>query len=332
MNKIELRKKIRKNLSHIVVLTIHPKLGYICEFVDDKLRVNYTTIDGKIVKVDEFTLDDYKKKWDFEEPDIDDSFNDIDITAAELIEIAKQAEDEKYSKLKQAVTECVDDIKRDAAQHIRYAAMSGAYSYTPQINIKVRKYIRERSLCEEFEKDFEDTVYMRLCEFYNPKGFTVSLDKSYAETTLAVLSWDQSKGEAEDESIQTPTPLQTNEDLNNMLKDAYDEISRTPHETPFVYYNDFNLPHYNFHKAEGLHPDLVCPYCGARHYEEGMTMQSLAYVPRIYKDGILQDTPDPNWTVTHYRCLECGKQFETKNGEVQKIENIVTAQGSEIDV
>jgi len=322
MNKIELRKKIRNNLNHIIVLTIHPRMGYDCEFVDDKLRVNYKTIDGKLYASDEFTLDDFGEKWDFEEPDIDDSLNDIDITAAELIEITKQAEDEKYSKHKQAVDECVNDIKRDVAQHIRFAAMSGAYSYTPQINIKVRKYIRERSLWEEFEKDFENTVYMRLCEFYNPKGFTVSLNKGYAETTLAVLSWDRSKSEAEDESIQTPTPIQTNEDLNKILKDSCDDLVRTP----------FDLPRYNFHKAEGLHPDLVCPYCGARHYEEGVTMQSLAYVPRIYKDGILQDTPNPNWTIIHYRCLECGKQFETKNGKIQKIENVVTAQGGEINV
>lgn len=332
MNKTELRKKLKNNLNHIIILTIHPKMGYTCEFVDDKLIVNYKTIDGRLFTFDEFTLDDYGKKWDFEELDVDDSLNDVEITAAELIEITKQAEDDKYSKHKQAVAECVNDIKEDVARNIRNTAMNGKYSYTPQINIKVRKYIRERSLWEEFEKDFEDTVYMRLCEFYNPKGFTVSLDKSYAETTLAVLSWDQSKGEAEDESIQTPTPLQTNEGLNNILRDACDKLSRTPHETPFVYYNDFDLPRYNFHKAEGLHPDLVCPYCGARHYEEGMTMQSLAYVPRIYKDGILQDTPNPNWTIIHYRCLECGKAFETKNGKIQKIENVVTAQGGEINV
>ena len=321
MNKIELRKKIRNNLNHIIVLTIHPRMGYDCEFVDDKLIVNYKTVDGRLYTSDEFTLDDFGEKWDFEEPDIDDSLNDVEITAAELIEIAKQAEDEKYSKYNQAAAECVNDIKEDVSRNIRSAAIEGKYSYTSQINIKISKYINEKRFCEEFKEDFKDTVFMRLCEFYNPKGFTVTLDKSYAETTLAVLSWDQSKGEAKDESIQTPTPIQTNEDLNKILKDTCDD-SIAP----------FDLPRYNFHKADGLHPDLVCPYCGARHYEEGATMQSLAYVPRIYKDGILQASSNPNWTVTHYRCLECGKLFETKNGEIQKIENVVTAQGGEINV
>ena len=320
MNKIELRKKIRNNLNHIIVLTIHPRMGYDCEFVDDKLRVNYKTIDGKLYASDEFTLDDFGEKWDFEKPDIDDSLNDVEITADELIEIAKQAEDEKYSKYNQAVDECVNDIKEDVARNIRTAALDGKYSYTSQINIKISRYINERRLWEEFGKDFKDAVFMKLLEFYNPKGFAVSLNKEYAETVLAVLSWDQSSEETKDESIQTP--IQTNEDLNKILKDACDGISRTP----------FDLPRYNFHKAEGLHPDLVCPYCGARHYEEGVTMQSLAYVPRIYKDGILQDTPNPNWTIIHYRCLECGKQFETKNGKIQKIENVVTAQDGNINV
>ena len=325
MNKIDLRKKIRNNLNHIIILIAHPKLSYTWEFKDDKLIVNYNTIDGKLVTSNEFTLDDYGKKWDFEEPDVDDSLNDVDITATELIEITKLAEDEKYSKHKQAVIECVNDIKEDVARNIRSAAMNCKYSYTSQVNIKIRRYIKERSLCEEFEKDFANTVYMRLCEFYNPKGFNISLDKSYAETTLAVLIWDLSSGEAKDEFIQPS--LQSNKDLNELFKDA-EQIQ----SSPFRYLEPaFETPHHEFIKAEGLHQDLACPYCGARYYEEKGTINSLVYTPRIYKDGILVDTPNPNWSITHFHCLVCGKDFETKNGKVLKIDNVVTTQGGEIN-
>jgi DNA-directed RNA polymerase subunit RPC12/RpoP len=331
MNKIELRKKIKENLDNIVILDIHPKLGYTCTFDNDFLTVHYHDIMGKEFSSATYTLNDYQKQWDFETPDYYDSKADENITAAELLAITENALNEKADKFAKAVNVCVNEIVEDITLNVRHEAERGRTEYTSKVAIIGNKYLDKSITDDTTCRNFVEVAFQKLKAYYEAKGFYVEgeTNNSGAIASTFTVSWQAVNKasisplkELEDSEDLTHESIQTNEDLNKILKDACDGISRTP----------FDLPRYNFHKAEGLHPDLVCPYCGARHYEEGATMQSLAYVPRIYKDGILQDTPNPNWTITHYRCLECGKQFETKNGKIQKMENLVTAQGGEINV
>lgn len=49
-----------------------------------------------------------------------------------------------------------------------------------------------------------------------------------------------------------------------------------------------------------------CPQCGHNEYSKLYNTTTLLYVPEVYKDGVLQESPVKNKTTTTYQCLKCG--------------------------
>lgn len=62
--------------------------------------------------------------------------------------------------------------------------------------------------------------------------------------------------------------------------------------------------------TEGLYSEIMCPHCGAKCFEEKYTSTTLIYVPKVFKNGKLVQTSNPNVSTTYCRCLKCGKDFE----------------------
>ena len=62
-------------------------------------------------------------------------------------------------------------------------------------------------------------------------------------------------------------------------------------------------------ESKGLYDDVVCPYCGAKHFSMGYTTSTALYVPQIFINGKLVDNGIKNHTTTHCHCCNCGKDF-----------------------
>ena len=58
---------------------------------------------------------------------------------------------------------------------------------------------------------------------------------------------------------------------------------------------------------------IICPHCGKSYCMELYSTGTLVNVPKIYRDGVLQETAIKNTTTTFYQCLECGKKFEIQD-------------------
>ena len=240
MTNEELKYKVIKNLDKIVILAEHPRLGYKCDWVADCIRVCFMDITGRIISSSYYALKDYGKLWTFAEEDDDSNdlpFDDQEITAAELIEISKNAIDEKRKILKRAVDECVKDILSEVSQNIRTEALKGNFKYESCTNIKAHRYIHEKNLVNEFKFEFEDMVFEQLKTYYESKGFKISFNNEFAETIILVLDWSETKTDDKvDFDFKDESPLlQTNEDLNKLME-AYDKITAEPKDYPFVYY------------------------------------------------------------------------------------------------
>ena len=330
MNKIELRKKIKENLDNIVILDTHPKLGYTCTFENDFLTVHYHDIMGKEFSSATYTLNDYQKQWDFETPDYYDSKADENITAAELLAITENAINEKADKFAKAVNVCVNEIVEDITLNVRHEAERGRTEYTSKVAIIGNKYLDKSIIDDATCKNFVEATFKKLKAYYEAKGFYVEGDTNNSGTIASTFTvvW-QAVNEAgishhkdiEESEDLTHGSIQTNDDLNKIMKDDCNKLSRTPIGTPFVYQDEHSddyildsLPKHpdNFHKYSLADEDIKCPHCGASYFEELSTYQTLVNVPRIFKDGKLVDTPNPNTTTTKFKCLECGREFEIK--------------------
>ena len=57
-----------------------------------------------------------------------------------------------------------------------------------------------------------------------------------------------------------------------------------------------------------------CPNCGANHYAYLYSTSTCLYVPPVYKDDKLVESPLKNQIIYAYQCMDCGKQF-TSNKE-----------------
>ena len=312
MNKIELRKKIKENLDNIVILDNHPKLGYTCTFENDFLTVHYHDIMGKEFSSTTYTLNDYQKLWDFETPDYYDSKADENITAAELLAITENAINEKADKFAKAVNVCVNEIVEDITLNVRHEAERGRTEYTSKVAIIGNKYLDKSITDDATCRNFVEATFKKLKDYYEAKGFYVEGDTNNSGTIASTFTvvW-QAVNEAgisrhkdvEESEDSTHESIQSNDDLNKIMKDDCNKLSRTPKETPFVY-RDNNTNY--------LYGYVECPHCGASHFEELSTYQTLVYAPRVFKDGELVDTPNPNVTTTKFKCLECGREFEIK--------------------
>lgn len=51
-----------------------------------------------------------------------------------------------------------------------------------------------------------------------------------------------------------------------------------------------------------------CPHCGESYYIELYSECTAVYYPPIYKDGV-NINPDKNKSTTHYKCMNCRKEF-----------------------
>ena len=316
MNKIELRKKIKENLDNIVILDVHPKLGYTCTFDNDFLTVHYHDITGKEFSSATYTLNDYQKQWDFETQDYYDSKADENITAAELLAITENALNEKADKFAKAVNVCVNEIVEDITLNVRHEAERGRTEYTSKVAIIGNKYLDKSITDDATCRNFVDAAFKKLKAYYEARGFYIDGETNNSGTIASTFTvvW-QSVNEAgisrnkdvEDSEDLTHGSIQTNEDLNNIMDDTSDKASRTPKGIPFVYHDNMSIS-----LTDSLYADVKCPHCGASHLEELATYQTLAYVPRVFKDGKMVDTPNPNVSTTKFKCLECGREFEIK--------------------
>ena len=317
--KMELRKRIKENLDKIAILDVHPKLGYTCTFENDFLTVHYHDIMGKEFSSATYTLDDYQKQWDFETPDYYDSKADENITAAELLAITENALNEKADKFAKAVNACVNEIVEDITLNVRYEAERGRTEYTSKVAIIGNKYLDKSITDDATCKNFVEVAFKKLKDYYEAKGFYVEGDMNNSGTIASTFTvvWQavneagilrhKDIEESEDLTHGSIQTIQTNADLNNSLEDTNDKLSRTPKGIPFVYRDNMSISPVN-----SLYADIKCPHCGASHFEELSTYQTLAYVPRVFKDGKVVDTPNPNVTTTKFRCLECDREFEIK--------------------
>lgn len=62
-------------------------------------------------------------------------------------------------------------------------------------------------------------------------------------------------------------------------------------------------------EPKGLYDDVVCPYCGAKHFSMGCTTSTALHVTSIVKDGKVLNNGPINHITTHCHCCNCGKDF-----------------------
>ena len=70
--------------------------------------------------------------------------------------------------------------------------------------------------------------------------------------------------------------------------------------------------------GKGLYSDIVCPYCGAKHFRLDGCESTAMYCPTIIKDGKVI-SKDHNTVTEYFRCQECGKRFKKVGNEIEKI-------------
>lgn len=74
-------------------------------------------------------------------------------------------------------------------------------------------------------------------------------------------------------------------------------------------YNNVNAKVVSIELQE-LHSSIIkCPKCGESYYTVMHGMTTAAYYPPVYKDGV-NINPDRNKSTTHYRCCNCGNEFD----------------------
>ena len=103
----------------------------------------------------------------------------------------------------------------------------------------------------------------------------------------------------------------SNESITNLMSGMMSGDLLKQEDLPEAHYDENS-------NSKGLYSDIACPYCGKRHFQLGSCMTTAMYCPTIIKDGKVVSN-DHNTSIQHCYCLECGGEFEIRDGKVEKI-------------